>query len=352
MMRGRWALASAAMAAVASSACSPAHQPAKAPRTSPPTSSGRSVAVPSPQPPRRVFWTAAACPPATAWRGSGLDPGGGGPIPATFHVTEVIRCRTVFRLIPGRGKWSMLVEQRATQGFAAFVSAMRAPPATASPPISSPGVVETCPGDLVIPPFVLFVDAHDRAIRPDYPTGECGAPSQVALDALARVPFHTVRISPVAQTQSQLSVHSGCFDRYKDVIAQGIQNYGDGPSMWPPAIPRGKVQICAYQAKPAHRPTANDDGEAIGDLTAAGVLDPADLRRLLAGLKRAPNANSCHQHHNIFLAVAIRREQGPRLGYLELDSCRRWFVNGRVKQLNNNLISLIRSHLVPALPRR
>jgi hypothetical protein len=95
------------------------------------------------------------------------------PLPATFKPVAVVRCYSKARGVNGHGLWRFTVKQQADHRLAAFIAALRRPPA-ARPR-------EACPAiGYLDPPFAL-VDRHGRILRPTLPTTECGRPFQAAI---------------------------------------------------------------------------------------------------------------------------------------------------------------------------
>jgi hypothetical protein len=223
--------------------------------------------------------------------------------PALSPVT-VERCSVRNERIPGQGEWSVMVEQRASSGTDALVTAMRQPDATAI-------AGQACRAFAQLDPEVWFLDAAGHAVLPAWPRDGCDhipAPATTALDA---VHWTTVAQVRVAQVTPQAALDAGCTSAWKylfDLSAVG----GESPK-------RGSFADLAHSTDPhlCRYRRATDDPQR-GDFESGHAVTPTVWSAIRSALEATPPATACRQSAARF-AVLIA---GPYVE-IELDGCRR-----------------------------
>jgi hypothetical protein len=279
-------------------------------------------------------WVDARCPQPYAQFSSG-----GGSIPSGFQITEILECVNVTRVVPGRGQWSAVQEERATGGFAAFVTALQQP--SQQTPHNAP---MACAGT-GLSAVVVLADSRGRALIPAWPTDMCGNPQQGALDALGRVPFRTISTTLITQVESQLAYTSGCYDSAKDILSW--EPNGGLRSSWPGPEDH-HLLVCLYSVSPpAFGDMPGPTGpEVVGQLIGAGTLPDSDLTALRTELAQARPAGDCRTPHSQFALVTrpVYDDPGGPQGYLEMNGCDRWQgPRGVDLTLGQQTIAMIRS---------
>ena len=114
------------------------------------------------------------------------------PLPASFVPVAVIRCVTGYQIIPGKGQWETATLERADQGLAPLLTALRRP--------NQARPAGTFCSDLVeLPPQFALVGKDGQAIWPVVPVTGCGLPQRELLGALAALPWQKVSVRLVAK---------------------------------------------------------------------------------------------------------------------------------------------------------
>jgi len=141
-----------------------------------------------------------------------------------IDVSWVLRCRVEEKAFPGEGVWQVLITERADGSPTALIAAL-------SKPSVSPPAGIACPAIAMIVPWFMLVDGNDKAHLPKIPTTICGMPQDDVITALNALPFKVVKTERLAQTQSELSLKTGCSELWKDIIAITVP----GPGVPPPS---------------------------------------------------------------------------------------------------------------------
>lgn len=261
-------------------------------------------------------WVDPACPEDTTPLGIDDERGG---IPEDFVTAAVLRCRDEVRDVPGDGSWSVRVTERADTPAAELVEMLRKP----SDPLPDD---ELCPAVAYVPPYFLLVDADGRALVPAVPTSACGQPRPEVEDFLDGLDYRVVAETPVARTQSQESVDTGCTDAWKDGIAIGPPSPG-------PAAPSGlagKIRVCVYGA-------IEGEGTPVGHLEGGHTASET----LVDVLDSAGPAAPCDKPHSRF--AVLKPETGDAAwAEVELDGCLRVLrSNNTLGQLDQRAIDLL-----------
>jgi hypothetical protein len=219
-----------------------------------------------------------------------------GAVPADLVTVAVMRCRTGFSKIEGRGEWTTVITEKADTSADDLVAQVRKP--------SEPHTDKPCTADYIAPPYFLLINAEGKAVLPQVPQDECGKPKIEVRDALNALPYKTISETPMAQGQSQLAIDTGCSGSWKDLLAIDGISYKPGPATKVLRGP-GQVRVCVYQS----------DGE-VGELV-AGHTVPAEQ---LTTLDSAGPAAPCETKHTRF-ATLTGDSGGDAM--VELDGCHR-----------------------------
>jgi hypothetical protein len=113
-------------------------------------------------------------------------------LPGSFVPVSVIRCVTDYQMIPGKGQWETATLERADQGFATLLTALRRPN-QARPPGTF------CSDIVVLPPQFVLVGKDGQAIWPTLPVTGCGMVQAEVLGALAALPWQKVSVRLLAK---------------------------------------------------------------------------------------------------------------------------------------------------------
>jgi hypothetical protein len=113
-------------------------------------------------------------------------------LPASFVPVAVIRCVTGYQIIPGKGQWETATLERADQGLATLLTALRRP--------NQVRPAGTFCSDLVeLPPQFVLVGKDGQAIWPALPVTGCGLVQGELLGALAALPWQKVSVRLIAK---------------------------------------------------------------------------------------------------------------------------------------------------------
>ena len=113
-------------------------------------------------------------------------------LPASFVPVAVIRCVTDYQMIPGKGQWEVATLERADQGLAPLMTALRRH--------NQVRPAGTFCSDLVeLPPQFVLIGKDGQAIRPALPVTGCGLVQGELLGALAALPWQKVSVRLVAK---------------------------------------------------------------------------------------------------------------------------------------------------------
>jgi hypothetical protein len=256
----------------------------------------------------------------------GLDPAAvpaeRAPIPEGFATAWVVRCRDEIRDVPGKGKWTVSVVERADTPATELVAELRKP--------SDPRSDGACTMELRVPPYFLLVDSAGRVILPAVPDDSCGQPRVEATKPLERLDFRVVSETPRTQVQSQRSVDSDCPDMYKDMIAITEDTARPAPATaaWTTAVEA--LRLCVYRA----------EADLVGRLATTSVIGPAPARHVVELLGKAGPAAPCASPHTRFATLAPAGTTSSVM--VELDGCHRLLrQDGTLGQLDAATVTAI-----------
>jgi hypothetical protein len=226
------------------------------------------------------------------------------PIPDGFATAWVLRCRSETRDLPGKGKWTVSIVERADTPATELVAELRKP--------SDPKTQDPCTLELVTPPYFLLVDASGKAILPSVPTDGCGKPKRDATKPLDGMSFRVLSETPVGQVQSQRSIDTGCPDGYKDMIAivAGSARATPATPVW--GVPVEALRLCVY---------VTDGAEQVGHLAAAKTIDGDAARALIDLFDKVGPAAACAAPHTRFATLSPNGTTNSAV--VELDGCNR-----------------------------
>jgi hypothetical protein len=226
-----------------------------------------------------------------------------GTLPTSFVPVAVLRCVEGYQTIPGKGQWQTATLERANQGLATLIAALRAPAGH-----RAPGVM--CPDIAMLPPQIVLIDSAGNMIIPRLPLSGCGLVQQQVLAALAALPWFKVSVRLIAQMQTQAEVGGGCTSAFKDpFLLPGTPKPSPGGVVYPRAP--SSLRICVY--------SANGSGsQFLRGTTITGTVESS----LLAGLTGARRTAMCGLPHSSF-AVVGGNGSGTPVVYVELGGCNR-----------------------------
>src|SRR5688572_4966310 len=108
--------------------------------------------VGEPSPPGPPVWVEPVCSPeAAAGMMMGKQEPKRGAVPADFVTVAVMRCRTGFSKIEGRGEWTTVITEKADTSADDLVAQVRKP--------SEPHTDKPCTADYIAPPYFLLINA-------------------------------------------------------------------------------------------------------------------------------------------------------------------------------------------------
>lgn len=263
---------------------------------------------------RQPDWVTPTCPTP----GQSLHTGGG--VPTDFRVTWVLRCGTETRNLPGHGRWTVQVAERADTPATNLLAQLRQP--------STAGRTGECAAQSVSIAYFALVDATGRALVPTVPTGTCGQPLPGVATALAALPFRTIAVDPLNQLQSQAALDAGCAQTWKD-LTPGTTSTQAG-TLWP--APPPSLRICVYGQ-------VSGGAVRVGQFLAGHTVAGATENALLTALAQAGPAAPCTTAHTRF---AVLFGTGDTWLVAELDGCRRLLTPGGVAgQLQSSTVDQI-----------
>ncbi|MEV8511510.1 hypothetical protein [Dactylosporangium sp. NPDC051484] len=206
------------------------------------------------------------------------------PLAADFVPVSAGRCIATMKIVAGDGEWQMREEQQYTGPLDALVRALRAPSER-----GAEGVCLAIGMPLII---ITLTDAQGRTTIPALPQDACGLPARAAKQAIAALPWETVKESKNRQVRSQLELDSGCAGRYKPVIALAAAESrhgtaGSGPVF--PGTPPATLRVCRYTPDPAETIEVTASGAlAVGKLSTTTTLTGPSVAAFVAALNAAP----------------------------------------------------------------
>jgi hypothetical protein len=280
---------------------------------------GRETPAREPGPP---VWVEAECPRAQV--GPGTEERGA--IPDDFVTAHVLRCRSEVREVPGEGSWTFQVTEHAETSVASVASLVELLRGS-----SAALTADACRAMLVIPPYVLLVDAEGRAVLPAVPTDECGQPRQEIIDAVEDLPYRVVSETRLDQSQTERSAETGCSDPWKDMTAIDAGTAGAARPLWPEPV--DSLRVCVYGA-------ISGGDLPVGRLETAHELTSAPAADLVKALDGTGPAAACTDRHSRF--AVLQPDGQASWATVELDGCRRvQRPDGTLGQLDARTIGLV-----------
>jgi hypothetical protein len=263
------------------------------------------------------------------------------PLPADSVLVSATRCIFQTTTVAGDGEWLIRTDQRADSGLEALAAALRLP---------SQGAPANVNCDLIgyLPIVITVTDTKGRQLKPKVPHEACGGPLTAAVDAIAAVQWQTVATHQVRQTQSQMSIDTGCPDQYKPVIALEAAFGAGSRQPLPFATDVASLQVCRYilDPDPAYdMPLGNNGSGGVahsGRLASVSTVDIANARAFLAAVAAAPPALPCTQPEAPFANVGTPGENTVLLT-VELGGCSRVLIGSELRQLDAATVSKLMS---------
>lgn len=277
-----------------------------------------SLAAPSPTPTASDVPAVSSSTPATTSCPTSTDPGtdqGADPrnplLPAEVVPAAVVRCRVEQRDLPGKGRWTVVVQERADSGLGDFVSAMRA----ADEPTPDN---QLCRARLVLVPWFVVVEASGHVVRARMPLDSCGQPKTAVLAAFEALPYRQVSATPLRQelTVAQAAAEAradtlGCTFNFKDMIALGATNgFTDATKPLLSSRP-DTVAVCRYGV-------SSQDSQVL-EFVSGVAATPAETGRLLTALDASTPVRACAVEHRDVVGLF---SSGAWV-LVELDGCHR-----------------------------
>jgi len=236
-------------------------------------------------------------------------------LPASVTPTGVVRCsvQTVDDVTTGR--WNVYVQEKATGGIDAFVSALRLP----SEP--TPAGDYACTADLRLLPWLAVVLEDGSWMRVGTPVTYCGKPLPAVDAALQAITWTTVSstrgervLTPEQLAAQDKAASLGCSNEFKDMVAIEASS-GATDRATPSALTgTGPWALCRYTVDP----TSTDPVATFVD----GVtLTAAQVTQVQEQLARATApAPGCPAGHTTLVGLF-----SPQGGWvlLETDGCGR-----------------------------
>lgn len=237
--------------------------------------------------------TAEACPPQTPEH----LPADAGTISRAYVCTEE------HRRVPGDGEWLFSVVQGVSSGLDALLAAYSAKD-------QEPGG-GICSLEL---PSPLAVSLHgERVMSVRAPLDPCHKPSRDGRAAYQQLGLTEVSAAKVRRITSELSITSGCSERYKDMLSLDSQPPSLASTGAPKPIASGQ-RTCFYDV------AADREADRVGELRSVGTIAPdaqAAINRELA--KSTADATCSRSEHTRF--VLITESPGSPATLIALDGC-------------------------------
>jgi len=228
----------------------------------------------------------------------------GGQVPAEAKIAWVLRCRTEVKPVAGKGTWQMLIAERANGNPVALRAALAK--------ASEPRTTLACPAIAMVVPYFVLVDESGGGYLPFLPTDSCQKPQGEAMAAVQALRFTISSSTPIRQIEPEPAQHSGCSQRWKDLINISAGSARSGLAVpWP--SPPKQITACVYAAA-----TGTDGGKFIR----TRLLDAAQTQLLIGSLRSAAAAEPCSKAHTEF-AVLIAAVPAGEAWYAEVDGCQR-----------------------------
>lgn len=253
------------------------------------------------------------------------------PVPADAVLVKATRCVFETERVPGDGEWTVRVEQEATTGLDELATALRTP---SEPPRPN----QICPAIGYAPIVITVTDEVGKQFYPAIPTTACGAPLKVAADAIAALPWTTVRRARVSQLRSELETASGCPSGYKAVVALVAAEGDAGAARHPLDTTPRPLRGCRFAVTPDAAVAAGRGELYGGTLVDSSTLDPDAAGELLTAIDAAPDPITRCVVPSSF--VVLDEANGDSLGIVvEVDGCYRALVGSDLRQLDRDLVT-------------
>lgn len=215
---------------------------------------------------------------------------------ARFVPARAFICVDDQRLIPGRGRWDVLVGRQLIGRLTELTTALRRP--DEQPPVGS----YACAAVLIIAPTIVLYSASGKAFRPRIPLDACRQPQYASRLAVAHLHARTVQVLLRHQVETAAQVANdqraaklGCAPAFKDLFVDGLphQLSAGGPLVGFAAI----VTVCRYLPD-----TSRHDSTFV----AGHRLTPAQSARLLRALSLPGKPGACTRKHTGVIVLTSR----------------------------------------------
>jgi hypothetical protein len=250
-----------------------------------------------------------------------------------FVPVAAVICGRTFARRPDGGEDMVAIESRADD-VAALVDALRLPD---QPPTDGP-----CRADLVIPPWLVLLDAQGHWVRPGVPYDACGKPRiefRNAVDALA---LKRIASRPIKEVESAAAAKAGCSQDWADMVWVETTIGSADPAARLDSLPAGSAQVrlCGYRVPAGEQRS----GKPRGDFAYGGPLSAGRWAAAERAIRAARPAKPCTTPASRF--ALLRPVAGGPETYVELTGCRRIMatsVSGKpaLRQADDALIRLL-----------
>ncbi|MGH9130714.1 MAG: hypothetical protein ACRDWV_03370 [Acidimicrobiales bacterium] len=213
-------------------------------------------------------------------------------------------------MIPGRGQWTVEVEQKATTGLGPLVSALAQP--DSKPP--GPGVACAAYADLAVP--LALEDRSGRLVQPVVPRDECGHIRTQFSEASQQLDWTTISSRLVHQNETEAEVLSGCGPAYKDLFYLYAAQLQPARTVGAIAGHPAKLSICVFRDDP----TTIGPG-AVGNFVTGGTVTGSTESAILTGISGMRASVGCSRSHPEFAVISGPGGQPNTL--VELGGCDR-----------------------------
>ncbi|MFF4624547.1 hypothetical protein [Nonomuraea jabiensis] len=244
-------------------------------------------------------------------------------LPFDFVAVKVIRCRWEARYLPGKGRWTVVIQEHADGPLDALMTELRRRSEHSILPV-------TCTMEAILVDYFVLVDPSGKAVLPAPPTGVCGKPFPSALDAVRRLPYRVDELTPIKKVESEKAFRAGCQEQYPDVLKRYVRLDGVRTRMWNPP-PEG-LRVCVFRS-----PEKTSDILPTARLESSRILQGGGLRTLLSALDTAP-AGDCSSDHTRFAVL----DPGFDAVHVQLDGCRSLLrPDGTLSRLTPEVVGLL-----------
>ncbi|GGQ43823.1 hypothetical protein [Couchioplanes azureus] len=234
----------------------------------------------------------------------------------TFQPVAAIICAGGPQRRPDGGQDAVAIEDRVND-VATLLTALRLPD---EPPLFEPAddddsPITACTMDLVVPPWLVLLDAEGRWVRPGIPFDACGKPRVEVLTAVEKAQRTRIATRVLHEIESAEAAATGCSDEWADMVWV----YGTDSAARPTedlaklADDGSPVRACIYRVPAGEQRSDKPRGEVV-----SRNLLPAErwaaIRRHVQAAGPVQACSTPASHFALLLPGEI---------YVELDGCRR-----------------------------